>query len=325
MLLVGDVVKPAVRPCSAEPPTLRRNGMSDELQEANRANWEARVPLHAASDMYDLDAYVADPRKLSDVVAFDAPFLGDLQGLRAVHLQCHLGTDTLSLARLGAEVTGVDFSPAGLKVAEDLARRAGTNVRYVEASVEQVPERLPETFDLVYTGVGALNWLPSITRWAEVVAGLLIPGGRLYVREQHPVLSSLDDEREDGQLVLRHPYFEDGGPVRWDDPTTYAGPGEVAAPVTYEWNHGLGETVQAVIDAGLTVTALREHREVEWQALPHMVPVGGGRYALPDHRDRAPLMFTLEAVRPDEPGPPRPRCSRPAPEDGAVDGSAAPG
>jgi SAM-dependent methyltransferase len=273
--------------------------VNEDPYAANLANWEARTPLHAASELYDLEAYLRDPHHLSGVVAHDAPWLGDLTGLQVVHLQCHIGTDTLSLARLGARVTGVDFSPAALDVARDLAQRTGADIRYVEAAVEEVPSRITGTFDLVYTGVGALNWLSSVRRWAEVVAGLLAPGGRLYIREKHPVMSCLDDERNDDRLLIIHPYFEDAGPVRWDDPTTYASDAEVASPVTYEWNHGLGETVQAVIDAGLTVTDLREHREVEWRALPHMVPVGGGRYALPDHRERVPLMFTLEARRPD--------------------------
>jgi 2-polyprenyl-3-methyl-5-hydroxy-6-metoxy-1,4-benzoquinol methylase len=135
--------------------------VSDDLQHVNLANWEARVPVHAASESYDLAGYLDDPGKPSGVVAYDRPHLGDLTGRRVVHLQCHIGTDTLSLARLGGEVTGVDFSPGALEVARDLALRAGAEIRYVDSSVDDVPQRLPETFDLVYTGVGALNWMVS--------------------------------------------------------------------------------------------------------------------------------------------------------------------
>jgi SAM-dependent methyltransferase len=275
----------------------------DEVARANLANWEARVPIHAASVTYGLQRYVDDPAYLSDVVAFDAPHLGDLRGLRAVHLQCHIGTDTLSLARLGAETTGVDFSPAALEVARDLSARAGPPVRYLEASVDQVPDRLPETFDLVYTGVGALCWLPSVARWAEVVAGLLAPGGRLHLREGHPVLWSLDDGREDGLLVLDWPYFEAAGPQREEDASTYTDANAtVASPVAYVTNHGLGEIVQAVLDVGLTLTRLVEHDVVEWPALPGMVedPDTPGRFRLrAAQRHLAPLMYTLEAVRPE--------------------------
>jgi SAM-dependent methyltransferase len=272
----------------------------DDHLGTNLTNWEARVPIHAGSREYGLERYVEDPAHLSAVVAFDAPLLGDLSGQRAVHLQCHLGTDTLSLARLGAETTGVDFSPSALAVARDLAARAGPPVRYVESAVDDVPARLPERFDLVYTGVGALNWLPSVRRWAEVVAGLLAPGGRLHLREGHPALWAIDETRGDGALVLDLPYFETDAPIRWEDERTYAGEGVVAQPVTYEWNHGLGEVVQAVIDAGLRIIRLEEHRSVEWPALPGMVEVGAGRYALPERPERLPLMYTLQAVRDGE-------------------------
>jgi SAM-dependent methyltransferase len=279
--------------------------LSDHPTHTNLPNWEARAPIHAASDDYDLDAFVADPAHLSDVVAADAPHLGDLSGLRVVHLQCHIGTDTLSLARLGGTVTGVDFSPSALEVARDLARRTGTDVRYLESSIDEVPTRLPERFDLVYTGVGSLCWLPSVARWAQIVAGLLAPGGRLYLREGHPVLWAIDDERGDGSLVLGHPYFEHAEPSRWDETTSYAGDGVIASPTTYEWNHGLGEIVQAVLDAGLRLTRLEEHRTVDWRALPWMVPAGHGRWRLPRDADRLPLMYTLEAVvdPTDGPGP----------------------
>jgi SAM-dependent methyltransferase len=272
----------------------------DDHLGTNLTNWEARVPIHAGSREYGLERYVEDPAHLSAVVAFDAPLLGDLSGQRAVHLQCHLGTDTLSLARLGAETTGVDFSPSALAVARDLAARAGPPVRYVESAVDDVPARLPERFDLVYTGVGALNWLPSVRRWAEVVAGLLAPGGRLHLREGHPALWAIDETRGDGALVLDLPYFETDAPIRWEDERTYAGEGVVAQPVTYEWNHGLGEVVQAVIDAGLRIIRLEEHRSVEWPALPGMVELGAGRYALPERPERLPLMYTLQALRDGE-------------------------
>lgn len=273
----------------------------DEQQRINLTNWEARVPLHADSDEYGLARYVTDPTHLSPVVRADVSDLGELTDLDVVHLQCHLGTDTLSLARLGARVTGVDFSPTALAVARDLAAQAGPDVTYVEAAVEQVPDRLAATFDLVYTGVGALCWLPSVRRWAEVVAGLLRPGGRLFLREGHPVLWSLDYDRDDGALVLALPYFEAAGAQREEDTATYAGSGTVSQPVTYEWNHGLGEIVQAVLDAGLVLTRLTEHTYVDWEPLPGMVadPAVPGRFRLPAAQQLlAPLMYTLEARKP---------------------------
>src|SRR4051794_736395 len=187
--------------------------MSD-YRAVNRANWDDRAPAHAASAGYSIEKFVADPAHLSEVVRFDLPRLGDITGSRAVHLQCHIGTDTLSLARLGATVTGLDFSPRSLEQARRLAMRAGPPVRYVESDVYQAVDALGgETFDLVYTGVGALCWLPDITRWAQTVAALLRPGGRLFIREGHPVLWAVDYERADDLMALELPYFEQAEPL----------------------------------------------------------------------------------------------------------------
>lgn len=251
--------------------------------------------MHATSRDYDLAGLAADPARLSGVVSRDAPYLGDLTGLDAVHVQCHIGTDTISLARLGARVTGIDFSPTSLAAARELAANAGIDATFVESELYAIPDNVDATFDLVYTGVGALCWLPDIAGWARVVAGLLGPGGRLYVRDGHPMLATLDDEREDQTLIVTYPYFE-GAPTRFESNITYADDAEITEPVMYEWNHGLGEIVQAVLDAGLTVTALREHDHLEWRQFRWMEPTADGQWVLPAGRERLPMMFTLEAA-----------------------------
>jgi SAM-dependent methyltransferase len=272
----------------------------DEHRATNLANWESRVPIHAASQLYDLEHLAADPGRLSNVMRRDAPELGDVAGLDVVHLQCHIGTESVSLAKLGARVTAVDFSPSALAVAQDLAHRAGVDVRFVESEVYAAPAALAgDRFDLVYTSVGVLCWLPDIRGWARVVAALLRPGGRLYLREGHPVLWSLDDERADELLVIQYPYFERREPTRFATEVTYAdGDARVSSPVTYEWNHGLGEIVQALLDAGMVLTRLVEHDAVEWQALPWMVRGDDGRFRLPSGGERLPLSYTLEARLP---------------------------
>lgn len=269
----------------------------DVHRAANFRNWESRVPIHAGSQTYDLAGLAADSARLSPVVAYDRPWLGDLTGLDVVHVQCHIGTDTLSLARLGGRVTGVDFSPSALAVARDLASAGGVEARFVESELYAVPEVLGADFDLVYTGVGALNWLPDIAGWARVVSGLLRPGGRLYVRDGHPMMYTLYDGVDDDELRVTLPYFEPTVPNRWVEDETYTDGPPVGSPEQFAWNHGLGEIVQAVIDAGLTVTALREHRECEWQGLSQLVEGADGKWRLAEQPDRLPLMFTLEACR----------------------------
>lgn len=266
----------------------------------NFANWESRVPVHTGPGGYHSSAF-DDPDHLSDVVRYDLPRLGRLDGLDVVHLQCHIGTDSVSLSRLGARTTvGLDFSPSALREARALAERVGAEVSFVECDVYDAVGRLgAERFDLVYTGIGALCWLPSISRWAEVVAGLLRPGGRLFIREGHPVLWSMSDPRPDGLLVIEYPYFEGDGVV-FSEEGSYAGTGIVGCPESVSFNHGLGEIFTALREAGLTMTSLDEHREVPWNPLGDAMiasPDFSGQFVLVSGPDRMPLTYTLQAVK----------------------------
>ncbi|MBW8354199.1 MAG: class I SAM-dependent methyltransferase [Pseudomonas sp.] len=270
-----------------------------EYLTLNKTNWDERAPLHAASADYAVQRFVDDPQFLSDVVQFDRPLLGDIQGLRGVHLQCHIGTDTLSLARLGARMSGLDFSSASLAEARTLAQRCNTPIDYHESDVFAATDVLPRgEFELVYTGIGALCWLPSIERWAQTVGALLKPGGRLFIREGHPMLWALDEEQRDS-LQVAFPYFERSEPLVWDEDTTYVETeSSLKATVTHEWNHGLGEIISALLAQGLEITGLVEHQSIPWEALPgQMVVDERGEWRLKEAPWRLPLSYTLQAVK----------------------------
>lgn len=286
---------------------------TDDYLRINAANWDSRADVHVGPGGYRLDL-VEDPAWISDVVRFDLPRLGDIRGADGIHLQCHLGTDTVSLSRLGARMTGVDLSPRSLELAREIASRAGEDIDYVHADVYSAPQALGgRTIDLVYTGIGALCWLPDIRRWAQTVAALLRPGGRLFVRDAHPVLNTLV-----GQVVRDHhpdrdqqpwitgpggatpalelPYWEDEEGMTWRDPVSYTGEGAVTSPESREWNHALSEIVMAVLDAGLVLETLVEHDSVPWPALPGMMVADErGEWRLADRPQRLPASFTLVA------------------------------
>lgn len=273
----------------------------DEYTALNLANWDERAPAHAASADYGVARFGADPQYLSDVVSFDRERLGDVSGLRGLHLQCHIGTDTLSLHRLGARMSGLDFSAAALEAARRLARDNGADITYIQAEAyDAVAQFGPGQFDLLYTGVGAICWLPDISRWARLVSDLLAPGGRLFIREGHPALWSIDERREDHELVAHYPYFETVEPLVYDEDGTY-----VETDVSFvhnrtaSWNHGIGELLTAVLDAGLRITQFIEHRSVPWEALPGAMVKDQphNEWRLARDQDRLPLTYTLQAVK----------------------------
>ncbi|MGB5760041.1 MAG: GNAT family N-acetyltransferase [Acidimicrobiales bacterium] len=281
--------------------SLGTGGLDEAGMATNRDNWNARVPVHIGEDGYPLDQLAADPTALSDVIDFDRRYLGDLAGRELIHLQCHIGTDTVSLARLGASVTGLDFSPAALEVGRDFAARCGLEARFVEGNVYDAVAIVGRTYDIVYTGVGAINWLPDIGRWAEVVAALLRPGGRFHITEGHPMAMIFSDQATPDAMAIEYPYFDGTPAMRFDEPESYSGTGRVASPQGVEWAHDLGSVVQALIDAGLVIDRLDEHRELPWRFLPWMEPAPDrpGWFRLPEPlRASVPLSFTIQAHRP---------------------------
>ena len=267
----------------------------DPHRAANLANWDSRVDIHYRSDLYSIADYLNDPTHLSSIVEFDRHRIGDVSGARLIHLQCHIGTDTVSWARLGADDTGTDFSPNAVEAARRLSADSGTPARFILSELYETPSVVDEKFDIVYTGVGAICWLPDIRRWAEVVAGLLEEGGRLYIREGHPLMWALDLKSDD-ELRLAYPYFE-GDPTEFVSDETYSGPGVVTSPRTFDWNHGVGEVLTGLIDAGMRIDRVEEYDFCEWQALPSMVVDEQGHWRLPEDRIRYPLMWSILATR----------------------------
>ncbi|NHD15656.1 MULTISPECIES: class I SAM-dependent methyltransferase [Actinopolyspora] len=265
-----------------------------ESVEDNRRHWDERVPLHTASSFYDLDGFRAGDEVLD---RFQLAELGDVTDLDLAHLQCHIGLDTLGWARHGARVAGLDFSEPAIRTAIDLAADTGLSQRsrFVAAEVYEAVEQLGAgAFDVVYTGSGALMWLPDIDRWARTVAGLLRPGGRLYLAEFHPLTEVLDDEH--GATVARD-YFTRGART-YDAPGSYA---DWEAQTTHntatEWHHTLGDVLSAIAAVGLRIEFVHEHDTIPFQRYAALT-VDGAHFRYPDRSSRLPLMYSLAATAP---------------------------
>lgn len=257
----------------------------DERVEANRRMWDERVPIHVGSRFYDVEGWKAG-RTPHLVAPFEDAEIGAVDGLRLCHLQCHFGMDTLTFARRGATVVGVDFSAAAIETARALAVEVGLADRatFVQATVEDARHHVEGDFDVVYASWGWNVWLPDLAAWARTVASLLKPGGFLYCADHHPVVH---DPGMPVAYFAREPFLDDSS-------GTYA---DVDAPTreneSYEWQHPIGEIVTAVAEAGLRIEFLHEHPLLVWQQVGAMVQGDDGMWRLPG--DPLPLSFSLKA------------------------------
>ncbi|MBX3583939.1 MAG: class I SAM-dependent methyltransferase [Rhizobiaceae bacterium] len=266
---------------------------------ANLANWNERATLHATdtTGSYRIAAVLSGGSSLH---ALETSEVGDISGKDVVHLQCHIGLDTLSLKHLGAaSVTGLDFSHEAISAARDFAGRAGTEARFVQASLYDAPAALGQAYDLVFVTWGALNWLPDIRAWAKVVAAVLRPGGRLYLLEGHPQMNQY--EMRDGRLELAYDWrTPEADPLVFDETQTYTGDERPLVNTrNYEWIHPVSDVVGGLIGAGMRIDFLREHEIVVWHAFPGMVEVGEDQFALPEGSPRIPLSYSIGATRLD--------------------------
>ncbi|MDP6821855.1 MAG: class I SAM-dependent methyltransferase [Dehalococcoidia bacterium] len=270
----------------------------DEYSAANLAQWDERVDIHYRSDFYGVERFKAGETTLEPL---EREEMGSVEGKSLLHLQCHFGMDTLSWAREGADVTGLDFSPLAIEAARKLSNESGVPGRFVESELYDAPEALDANFDVVYTGLGALCWLPDIRGWVQIVGHFLKPGGVFYILEGHPIMWALDDDTPEEPMHIRWPYFETDQPQNpegWDDDETYSGTGEKMQNTrSYNWGHGLGEIVTALIDVGLKIEFLHEHKTCAWRAYPWMVKGDDDLWRVPNHPDRLPLMWSLRAVK----------------------------
>lgn len=262
------------------------------MDDPNRAWWDERVALHADGDFYDVEGFKAGQETLRP---FELEEVGDVRGRSLVHLQCHFGLDTLSWARHGATVTGLDYSAAAIERARALAAEIGMSAEFVEANVYDAVEALGQRrFEIVYTGIGALCWLPDLDGWARVVAELLEPGGMLYLSEIHPIA----DVYADDDLTLEYDYFSPG-PFEIDAPGSYSDR-EAATEQnqTVNWLHPLADVVNALIGAGLQLRELREHDRIPFPRFPFLVEREYRLWSFPEGTVRFPLMYSLRARKP---------------------------
>ncbi|MBO0880747.1 MAG: class I SAM-dependent methyltransferase [Mycobacterium sp.] len=273
-----------------------------EALAANRANWDDRADVHARSTMYDVEGFLADPTAISWVVRNDlsvlAPFIPDtgVKGRSLLHLQCHIGTDTVSWARLGAvNVHGIDLSPNSLRHAAGIAQADGREITWIEGDVRFASTLIHRRFDTIVTSTGTIVWLPELTSWARSIHDLLEPGAVFLIRDDHPILGAMGLK----PWGITDDYLGGGSSRTYEDSGTYTenSAGLIAHALNHQWQHDLSETVTALLSAGLHIEAFAELPYMDWPAFPDLVP-GPHGWTLPPGSPRIPLNFAIVARRP---------------------------
>lgn len=270
----------------------------DAFLQVNREHWNAATPLHLGpGEVYDVEAF---KRGASTLLPIEREPLGDVAGRSILHAQCRIGVDSMSLARLGAHVTGVDFSEEAIRAARSLSDECGLSCRFVCCNIYDVAAHVKEQFDIVYASYGVLCWLPDLPAWCRVLADRLRPGGSLILIDGHPLSYCIDAGDDDGPRVRRS-YFSDGKPEFCppdeEGDHDYHAANTPVGRATYEWTHTLSDIVNAVAGAALTIRRLGEHPELCYRLFPQMTKDEDGLFRLPAEQALYPMLFSLKATR----------------------------
>lgn len=261
--------------------------MSDHL-DINREGWNKRTLIHLESDFYDQAAFVEGKNSLKEI---ELGIIGDVKGKRIAHLQCHFGQDSISLAKMGAQVTAVDLSPLAIDKANELAHQMGQDVKFICSDVLADGLLAGETFDMVFVTYGAIPWLEDLKPWAELVQRLLTPGGQLVLVEFHPVVHMFDDDMQE----MEYAYFRQAA-ITGEQNGTYADTAEDEIAYVV-WNHSLSETMGALIETGLSIKHFGEYPYSPWPCFPGMTEISPGRHVIERFGDKLPLCFSIVAEK----------------------------
>ncbi|WP_410767077.1 class I SAM-dependent methyltransferase [Haloferax sp. DFSO60] len=267
----------------------------DDFSATNRDHWDELAELHPSTPLYDVDGFLAGESSLMDL---EREELGSVEGNSLLHLQCHFGMDTLSWAREGATVTGVDFSPKAIEMARELRDEAGIDAEratFVESDVYELTDNLDGEFDVVFTSYGTISWLSDIDRWAEIIDHFLTPGGTFYIAEIHPVVGAVEKTNEQW-AKFEYPYFSDEV-HRFDDDKGYASDDTIENGTTFFWAHTTGDILNALIGAGLDIEFVHELPKICYQRFPNLVEGDDRWWRFPGGEPDIPMTLSVKATK----------------------------
>lgn len=261
----------------------------EDYIEINKKTWDSKVETHFESDFYDVKSFL---NVKSSLTAIDLELLGEIKGKKTLHLQCHFGMDSISLSRLGAKVTGIDFSEDAINKAKELAKSANEDTQFLVSDVYNLPNVLNEKFDLVYTSFGVIGWLPDLKKWAEVISHFLKPDGELVFAEFHPVIWMHDDDFEE----VKYSYFNEE-PIVETYEGTYADPNASIVNHTMTWNHAISEVLENLLESGLELTSFKEYNYSPYPCFRHIEEFEEGKWRIKKFGNKLPMVYGLKAKK----------------------------
>lgn len=266
----------------------------DEHLKANLARWNETCAIHAKSSDYDLEGFLGGKNSLHKI---ELEGLGSVKDKSLLHLQCQFGMDTLSWARLGANVTGVDFSDKSIKLANEINGHLKLPAKFICSNIYDLPGVLDEEFDIVFTSYGVLCWLPDIEQWAKIVSKYLKKGGIFFISEFHPFLWIFDDENT-SKLEYKYPYFYGKDPLHYKAEYTYTEQEKTIENIdNYNWQHTFGTIITSLIQAGLKIQEIKEYPHTYFRQFPYMEEKEKGVWTFKNEKYNLPLVFSIKAVK----------------------------
>lgn len=258
-------------------------------KEINRVSWNNRVDAHMNSEFYDMKGFLSGKSSLNSI---EIGLLGDIKGKRILHLQCHFGQDTISMAREGAIVTGVDLSDKAIEKAKEIAEKCKVDATFICCDIFDLPNHLEEQFDSVYTSYGVIGWLPDLDKWARIVSRFLKPDGHFVFVEFHPVVWMFDDDFE----KIEYNYFNAGAMVETED-GTYADREAQISQECIVWNHSLSDIINNLIKNGLRIDLLKEYDYSPYNCFKHTIEFEPKKYRIKHLENKIPMVFAIKALK----------------------------
>lgn len=255
----------------------------------NRKLWNARVPIHMNSEFYQMDEFIKGKSSLKSI---ELELLGDVTNKSILHLQCHFGQDSLSMARMGAKVTGIDLSDTAIDQAKKLNDELGLDAEFICSDVYDLKSHLNKKFDIVFTSYGTIGWLPDLDKWADIIQHFLKPGGEFIFVEFHPTIWMFDDDFKN----IIYSYFNTG-PIILESKGTYTDRNADINQMEYGWNHGLSEVVNALIKAKLQIASLQEFDYSPYNCFQGILKADEDCYRFPQFGKKVPITYSIKAIK----------------------------